>query len=640
MPSLELKVSDRTEGTEGTQGTTHTGAESSSSPAGVIKGTERTIDIELESISPCETPPEEPPEPEIQRPSYKVYDDWFKIGESKKRPGLYWHGLKTIAGQQYPVDLWVCSPIHAIAITANEREESFGLLLRFMNAFGQWREWSMPMWLLKGSGEEMRHELLDLGVKMNLNAKTNLSAWLMEQKPATRITAATRTGWDSDGMVFVMPHKTIGDKNKVRFQSEFVIQNNFIEKGTLERWLDAVASKCKGNPILIFSLATAFAAPLLLKAKQQHSGGAGIHIMGKSSRGKTTALQVAASVWGSPNYVRTWRATANGLEATGVTLNDCLLILDEIGQSDPREIGAIVYAMANGQGKQRAKRTGGAQEAANWRVIVLSSGESTLSAHMQESGKKAKAGQEVRLLSIPVTDRAYGVFDELHGFVDGHSIADYLKQSTSACYGMAGPAFIKKLLEDKDSLPDLYARLCNRPEFKSSDSVESRAAGIFSLIAMAGEKATEYGLTRWQEGDALRAAIECFNIWRGSRGQGETETRQILDGIRQFVDRHGDSRFSELGHGRTGYAGDNVDQRPVVRDRAGYWKDAKQGRVFMFNSPALQEAAIGYDLSFILRTLQDAGWIAEHDYGKHSKKVRVDGRPSVLYWILPTDEGA
>ncbi|KTD59291.1 inner membrane protein [Legionella shakespearei DSM 23087] len=436
-----------------------------------------------------------------------------------------------------------------------------------------------------------------------------------------------------------MPNKTIGGNNTVRFQSEFVIQNNFIEKGTIEAWRDTVASKCKGNPVLLFSLATAFAAPLLLKAKQQYSGGAGVHIMGKSSRGKTTALQVAASIWGSPTYVRTWRATANGLEATNIILNDCLLILDEIGQSDPREIGAIVYAVANGQGKQRAKRAGGLQEAANWRTIVLSSGESTLSAHMQESGKKIKAGQEVRLLSIPVTDRLYGVFDELHGFEDSRAFADYLKQSTSSYYGMAGPEFIKKLLEDKDCLPDLYARLCNHSEFKSSDGVESRAAGIFALIAMAGEKATEYDLTGWQEGEALKAVIECFKIWRGFRGQGETETRQILEGIYQFIDRHGDSRFSELGIDRIDYKGDNVEQRPIVRDRAGYWKETLQGRIFMFNSAALQEAAIGYDLSFILRTLNDAGWIAEHDHGKRSKKIRINGHPSILYWILPVENG-
>jgi putative DNA primase/helicase len=636
MSNLEEEIF---EGTEGTEGTINTDVKYNGPSKEVTKGTEGTIGFELEAISPSESPPDKLVEPEIQRPTYKVYDDWFKIGESNKNPGLYWHGYKISAGQQYPVDLWICSPIHAEATTANERGESFGLLLRFINTYGQWREWSMPMWLLKGSGEEMRHELLDLGVKMNLSAKMHLSAWLMEQKPTRRIIAATRTGWNSDGTVFVMPNKTIGGNNAVRFQSEFVIQNNFVEKDTLESWRDTVASKCTGNPVLLFSLSTAFAASLLLKAKQQHSGGAGVHIMGKSSRGKTTALQVAASVWGDPTYVRTWRATANGLEAISVTLNDCLLILDEIGQSDPREIGTTVYAVANGHGKQRAKRNGGAQESSNWRTIVLSSGESTLSAHMQESGKKAKAGQEVRLLSIPVTDRAYGVFDNLHGFIDGRAFADYLKQSTSSCYGVAGPEFIKKLLDDKDCLPDLYVRVCNRSEFKSPDGVESRAASIFALIAVAGEKATEYGLTSWQEGDALKAIIECFKIWLGFRGKGETETRQILEGVHQFIERHGDSRFSELGKERVGYAGDNLDQRPVVRDRAGYWRDKEQGRVFMFNSSALQEAALGYDLSFILRALKDAGWIADHDHGKHSKKIRVNGHPSSLYWILPVNIG-
>jgi len=109
---------------------------------------------------------------------------------------------------------------------------------------------------------------------------------------------------------------------------------------------------CSGNPILLLSVSASFAAPLLLKAKQQSAGGGGIHLIGKSSNGKTTALQVAASVWGGPGYVRAWRATANGLEATAAALNDSLIVLDEISECDPREIGAIIYALANGQGKQ------------------------------------------------------------------------------------------------------------------------------------------------------------------------------------------------------------------------------------------------------------------------------------------------
>ncbi|EHR8987746.1 DUF927 domain-containing protein [Escherichia coli] len=32
----------------------------------------------------------------------------------------------------------------------------------------------------------------------------------------------------------------------------------------------------------------------------------GLHFYGDSSTGKTTLVQVACSVWGSPNYMRSW----------------------------------------------------------------------------------------------------------------------------------------------------------------------------------------------------------------------------------------------------------------------------------------------------------------------------------------------
>lgn len=631
------------EGTERTKFIASDGATLNGSLDEIIKGTKEatdlknSVDFELNVIAPIHIPPEIPTEPEINRPGFMVYDDWFVIEGHLKPPGLYWHGF---TGGQEPksVDIWVCSPIHAEAITADERNESFGLLLRFIQPFYGWREWAMPMHLLKGNGDEMRGELLNLGVRINLDAKKYLNGWLMQQKPKRRTIAATHTGWHADGRSFVMPHKTIGDDN-VRFQSEYAAHDDFIQQGDIKNWREQVAIRCSGNPILLLSVAASFAAPLLLRAKQQSAGGGGIHLIGKSSNGKTTALQVAASVWGGPGYVRAWRATANGLEATAAALNDSLLVLDEISECDPREIGAIIYALANGQGKQRAKRNGGSRDSARWRTIVLSSGERTLSAHMQEAGQRVKAGQEARLLNIPATDRTYGAFDNLHGLADGRVFADSLKKSTNLFYGVSGPAFVEKLLSDKESLPELYAKFCDLSGFYTSDGIESRAAGLFALIALAGEKATEYGLTGWQEGEALEAVIELFNAWRNFRGQGQTETRQILQGIRHFIDRHGDSRFSGIGQESTiPYRGDNIDQRPVVRDRAGYWKDTDKGRIFLFNSSALQEAATGFDLNCILRALNDAKWIVDKDFGKNSKKVKIDGRSISFYWILPIEE--
>ncbi|KTC81712.1 DUF927 domain-containing protein [Legionella brunensis] len=637
MSNLDQKISERTEGTP------NNNVPINGSPEKTIKGTTTTDNLQdssnfkLEVISPNQVPPEIITEPKIKRPGFMVYDDWFSIDGHSKPPGLYWHTFNN-GEEPKPIDIWVCSPIHAEAITADERNESFGLLLRFIQPFGGWREWSMPMHLLKGNGDEMRGELLNLGVRINLDAKKHLNSWLMQQKPERRTIAATRTGWHSNGRSFVMPNKTIGDNN-VRFQSEYAAHDDFTQQGDIQNWREKVATRCSENPILLLSVSAAFAAPLLLKVKQQSAGGGGIHLIGKSSNGKTTALQVAASVWGGPGYVRAWRATANGLEATAAALNDSLLVLDEISECDPREIGAIIYALANGQGKQRAKRNGGSRDSFRWRTIVLSSGERTLSAHMKEAGQQVKAGQEARLLNIPATDQTYGAFDNLHGLTDGRAFADSMKQSTNLFHGVAGPEFVKKLLEDKDNLSELYARFCKLDGFYSSDGIESRAAGLFALIALAGEKAMEYGLTGWQQGEALEAAIELFNVWREFRGQGQTETRQILQGIRHFIDRHGDSRFSGLEQETKAiYQGDNIDQRPVVRDRAGYWKDTDKGRIFLFNSPALQEAATGFDLKIILQALNDAHWIIEKDYGKNSKKVKIGGRTISLYWILAKEE--
>jgi putative DNA primase/helicase len=628
---------DNIEGTRGTEGTIATDVACSGSPDIIVKGTEGTTEINLEPISPLDEPPDQLNKPVIERTSYQTHDDWFQIGEEKLQPGLYYHGLdnKDPPGR---VDIWICSPIHAEALTCNEHGVGWGILLRFCNPDGKWREWAMPRHMLKGLGEEMRGELLHMGVSISPTGNKLLHSWLASRHPKKRIIAATRTGWHVDGRAFVLANTTIGD-DQVRFQSEYAVHDDFTHQGDLNDWRKFVGLKCKGNPILILSVSVAFAGPLLLKAKQQSAGGGGIHLVGKSSNGKTTALQVAASVWGGHDYVRTWRATANGLEATAAALNDCLLVLDEISECDSREIGAIVYALANGQGKQRAKRTGGSRESARWRVFVLSSGERSLSAHMQESGQSIKAGQEARLLNTPATERTHGAFDNLHGLSDGRAFADDLKQSTSRYYGVTGPAFIEKLLADSDCLHELYAKTNKLPSFSTSDGVEGRAASMFALIAISGEKATEYGLTGWAEGEALDACIELFDAWRDFRGQGQTETRQILQATRYFIERHGDSRFSELKKGST-TDNNSIDQRPIVHDRAGYWRDIEIGRVFMFNSTALQEAVSGYDLKSILSSLKDAGWLVDNDKGKNSKKTKVEGRSIPLYWIMPTDEAA
>jgi putative DNA primase/helicase len=89
---------------------------------------------------------------------------------------------------------------------------------------------------------------------------------------------------------------------------------------------------------------------------------------------------------------------------------------------------------------------------------------------------------------------------------------------------------------------------------------------------MAGELAIEYGIVPWPKGDAIKAAAEMFDAWRAGRGTvANDEPRQILRRVSDFIDRHGDSRFS-----------DKDACEPLkfgVKDRAGWWTRNDEGKL-------------------------------------------------------------
>ena len=144
-----------------------------------------------------------------------------------------------------------------------------------------------------------------------------------------------------------------------------------------EEWRENVAALAGETREWCSPSVVAFAGPLIEPAGEDSGG---FHLRGASSTGKSTALRLAASVWGNPSqYCRLWRATTNGLEGLAALHNDGVLILDELGQVDPRDAGEAAYMLANGRGKARAARDGTARQSATWRLFFLSAGEESLS---------------------------------------------------------------------------------------------------------------------------------------------------------------------------------------------------------------------------------------------------------------------
>jgi putative DNA primase/helicase len=167
---------------------------------------------------------------------------------------------------------------------------------------------------------------------------------------------------------------------------------------------------CIGNSRLILGVSIALAGPVLALLKVESGG---VNLVGDSSEGKTTVLHVARSTWGLAH--QTWRNTANGLEGTAAALNDIFIALDELGMVDARDLGAMIYMLANGVSKARMTSGGGLREQVSWRALFLSTGEVTVAQKMATAAIKVMAGQEVRILDIEANAKAgLGVFENLH----------------------------------------------------------------------------------------------------------------------------------------------------------------------------------------------------------------------------------
>jgi putative DNA primase/helicase len=263
----------------------------------------------------------------------------------------------------------------------------------------------------------------------------------------------------------------------------------------------------------------------------------------------------------------------------------------------------------------------------------------TIAEAMAAGGHYAKAGQEVRILDIP-SIRQYGVWDELHGLAGGAALTDAIHTASLKYHGTAGPAFIERLAREKS---DLRAELATvKTQFETKGGQEARAASHLAIVTLAGILGIEYGILRWPGDHPLKAAQEAFRLWKSYRGRGNSEQRKVCESILDFINAHGESRFSEV---------DKHSTMPV-RERAGWWVasepsvfgDNKPKRIYLFTSEGLQQALKNHSFDGALNTLVKVGALPPPDnQGKKSRSRHIEGLRRRVYEINPdkltTDAG-
>lgn len=529
----------------------------------------------------------------------------------------------------------VCSPLQVLAISRNAYGEDWGLRLRIQDPDGGWHLWTMPLSLTAGTGNEYRARLNYEGLRLatGRKSKERLEQYLLNANPTGRVRCVNRTGWSEQA--FVLPEDSIGDTGgeEVVFQGGAAQGHAFYASGSLADWQREVATYCQGNSRLAFAVSAAFAAPLLHLLGME---GGGFHFRGESSRGKTTSLLAAGSVWGGGQvngFIRSWRATSNGLEAVGLAHNDCLLCLDEMSLVDSREAGEVADMLSNGTGKTRARQDGSGSPALQWRVLFLSTGEVSLADKMAEAGRRVRAGQEVRLADIPADAGAgLGIFENLHGFPSAAALADHLRLTSTKFYGTACRVFLERITTRLDGLAEAVREwvqtFLHRHCPPEADGQVKRAASRFGLVAAAGELAIALGILPWEE--AMSAAGACFQAWLEQRGgTGALELSKGVAQVRRFVQENLESRFSLWSDKKAGSpTKDRVGFRKSAEDAEGGWE------LYIFKDSFEHVVCLGFDYHSIARELLRRGLLLPGKDGRISRLATPPGERRVRFYVL------
>jgi len=505
----------------------------------------------------------------------------------------------------------ICSPVLVTGISRHKDGNDWGKVLVFIDPEGKKKHYLMSS---SKNQNVVISDLVHRGLVLasHSRSRTLLAQYLRSASSENLILSSSMPGWVKNS--FVLPYASFGT-DEVIYSGD---PNTAF--GCRGNWKRNVGKLCSGNSRLVFAASVAFAAPLMRLVGIE---GGGFHFRGLSSRGKTTALQVAASVCGKvatgpgdESYLLNWKATANSFEEVAQAHNDSVMVIDELGQADAKTVGDICYSLANGQGKARM-----GQPKRSWRVMFITSGEISLAEHMAKAGVETMVGQEVRLLEIGTNVTEAGLFEDIHSSKTPADFSNRIKAATSNHFGTPLKKFLEHLTSNTEAMEsDCRAQMDSfMKAVMPSDAIGviPRAALRFALVAGAGEMATRLKLTGWKKGEAFRAAKKCFASW--------LEHHKTFDPIARAVNRV--QHFILANNSKFEVVGGDVR---LNGSKVGY---QKKGKFLILPEVFRDVVCAGTNPETVVDALERAGFLNTSGPNRKKKQERIEGQLQYFYSV-------
>lgn len=392
------------------------------------------------------------------------------------------------------------------------------------------------------------------------------------------------------------------------------IADGFHSAGTYDGWKEAITPLAE-FPYVRFAIYVSLSAPLLHILGVQ---GYVLDMASETTGGKTTALRVAASVWGNPDEstaekaaaLSTWNSTAVCRERTPTVLKNLPMISDDTKHArDGKDVASTIYAVTQGRGKGRGSVEGLARQLTS-QTLLISSGEQPITSFTQDGGTRARV---LGLWGPPFGERT-----EAHG-----KIVRKLVRQIKKHYGHAGPQFVLALIRGREHWPEwkkMYrARVRHYADMAGDDPLGGRRAEHLAAIWLTATLAHKFLDLPWEFQDPVE------QVWPTlmADAQGADRVVAALKYAYEWATAHPERFFGR----------ENVDRSEPHDGWAGYWPVAHKGRPWEFIGfiPQKLERILAegkFDVEAIMRTWADRDWLVTTTEGstvRRQKKVSLAG---------------
>lgn len=273
-------------------------------------------------------------------------------------------------------------------------------------------------------------------------------------------------------------------KAKGEITSSYAGQLKLKPKGTKEEKLRMIKENVLGRPPLELIMAVAFSSALVgFISEDTEIDNPIIHLSGDSTTGKSTALMLAASLYGSPNprekgIFSTWNSTKNALIAKLRDNRGILAVFDEASMSKIKDFTDVIYMLAAGSDKERLNKNAEMKDKKEWSTTILSNGE-----HSLTSKSNQNTGTRMRKLEFSNIE-----------WTESAEHSDTIKQKVLKNYGYLGVEFGNALISmGKDQVVTLFRKWIDacHDKLDKDDIFSKRLSKPMALIMTSAEIARD-----------------------------------------------------------------------------------------------------------------------------------------------------